>query len=125
MLSDVVLPLTKEAYDFAMSDTCLLYFLIVFALAALTYFDAERRGVSGLFWAFVIVAVPYIGILFYLAYIILSGNTSLHLRKDPEAERIKKLWADTELSHEDGGSSSEDADVDGENRTASSPYRVK
>ncbi len=89
-------PVTKGMYDYALSNTCVITFLVQGILAVIVYFDAMNRGLYGPMWAFLTFALIYIGIFIYIIYILAFGYTRFHIVKDPEAEEIKRKWEDTE-----------------------------
>lgn len=87
-----------EEYRYAVSNSCVIFFLVELALSIIVMLDAYRRGLPGLMWGFISFGLPYIGVPIYLIYIVLAGHTRFHLRKEPAAEEIKKKWEDTESS---------------------------
>ena len=109
---------TRGTYEFAVSGTCVIFFLIQSAIAIAVFMDASRRGLPALTWAF-IAFVPYVGLPIYLIYIVATGQTRFHIRKNPASEEIKKKWEDTP--------SSLDRDKESLDSTSSdlSPYRKR
>ena len=88
-------PLTGPEYRFAVSNSCVIFFLVELALSILVMVDAYRRDLPVLLWGFIAFTLPYIGVPIYLIYILAGGYTRFHIRKDPAAEEIKRKWEDT------------------------------
>jgi putative membrane protein len=74
--------------------------LIFLVLAYLVYKDAEDRGMNRLLWA-ILVLLPWIGIIFLLAYLIARKN-KFPVRKDKTAKGIlDERYAREELTTEE------------------------
>ncbi len=85
---------TGAEYRYALSNSCLVFFLIELALSVIVTMDAYRRGLPGIMWGFIAFVLPYIGVPIYLIYIVAGGYTRFHVKRDPAAEEIKRKWQD-------------------------------
>jgi putative membrane protein len=61
--------------------------LVFIVIAFLVYRDAERRGMNGLLW-FVLVILPWVGILFLIIYLIIRDEKILDKSSKKSAESI-------------------------------------
>ena len=113
--------------SYAMSNSCLIFFLIDGAVALLIFFDAARRDLSPLTWAFIsFMSIP-VGTIIYVLFVVFGGYTSLHLRKSRASEEVMKKWEDTESTLDMEKQQKEVGKRNGKKaeENAERPYRVK
>ncbi len=56
--------------------------LIFIVIAVMVYRDAEKRGMNGLLW-FILVAIPWIGIISLVAYLVVREDAARHVAREP------------------------------------------
>lgn len=75
--------------------------LVFVIIAVLVYKDAEKRGMSGILWA-VLVILPWIGILFLIIYLLVREDTKrqMPVQKSPGAI-LDERYARGEITREE------------------------
>jgi putative membrane protein len=74
--------------------------LIFLVIAYLVYKDAETRGMNGVLW-FVLVVLPWIGIIFLIAYLIIREQKQLPSGGRTPAEILEERYAKGEITREE------------------------
>lgn len=75
--------------------------LVFIVIAFLIYKDAERRDMNGLLW-FVLVILPWIGILFLIIYLIIrEGKSPDKLTQKSPSTILDERYAKGEITRED------------------------
>jgi putative membrane protein len=77
------------------------YLVIFVIIGVLIYRDAEKRGMNGLLW-FILVILPWIGILFLILYLIIRKDTATPITEHKSANLIlDERYAKGEITRED------------------------
>ncbi len=75
--------------------------IVFIAIAFLVYFDAQKRGMNGIVW-FVLVILPWIGIAFLIAYLVVRKDKVY--TKPPRrfvADILEERYARGEITREE------------------------
>jgi len=84
-------------YGFGMYFIWIIFIAIAFAV----YQDANKRGLNGLLW-FILVALPMIGIIFFLLYIVTRESSETILPEGNNALKVlNERYAKGEITREE------------------------
>jgi putative membrane protein len=75
--------------------------LVFIAIGIFVYTDAEKKGMNGLLWLFLII-IPWFGILFFIIYLaIREDNTKLYSSQKGAIAILEERYAKGNITSED------------------------
>ena len=88
-------------WSFFMGFWGILYWGLMLVAGVLVYQDAEKRSMNGILW-FILIIIPWIGIISLLVYLILRGEKStISAHKEKAEDILKERYARGEISREE------------------------